>query len=219
MMLGNFDAYRALDLEETPDDGTLHAAAFMALPRLVEWLLNFHDPNAKVPEEFDQMVPLAVACTPRVVPWCKIAGQEADLATRRKECIMLLAPMTNLNWRYRNKTVLHVALENGPKVTRTMVLALGIRRDPQRNDKYLYQDKEGIQYSPDVYVLKLMNGVSDNEKEDLVQYLRQNKIQSRYFRSVMPGEGVQPPGYHGLPPGYAKAWKTHEQTLAAGGLS
>jgi hypothetical protein len=214
LMLGNCDAYRAMKWEEIPDDGTLHLAAFMALPRLVEWLLNFHDPNAKVPEEWDQMVPLALACTSKVSPWCKIANLEADLTIRRKKCITLLAPSTNLNWRYRKKTVLHIALENGPEVTSTMIEVLNVRRDPRRNDTYLYQDKDGIQYSPDEYVLRMMKGVSDQEKKVLVQYLQQNKIQSRYFRSVMPGEGVQPSGYHGLPPGYAKAWKLHEENTA-----
>ncbi|KAH7079383.1 hypothetical protein BKA63DRAFT_551738 [Paraphoma chrysanthemicola] len=65
MFLGNFDAYRALDCAQTPDDGTLHVAAMMALPRFVKWLLDFHDPNAKVEDEFGEMVPLAMVCTPK----------------------------------------------------------------------------------------------------------------------------------------------------------
>lgn len=35
MMLGNFEAYRALDCEEIPNNGFLHAAVFLALPRFV----------------------------------------------------------------------------------------------------------------------------------------------------------------------------------------
>jgi hypothetical protein len=211
MFLGNFDAYRALDCVETSNDGNLHVAALMALPKFVEWLLHFHDPNAIVPEEFDQMIPLALVCTPRRAPWCKIANQEADLAIRQEQCIQLLAPQTNTAWRFRNKTILHIALENGPRLTSVMVEHLNLRNDVQRHDKYLYQTKDGIQYSLDEYVRRLMNDVSQNEKEILIQCLEWNGIQRRYFRLVMPGAGEQPAYYCGLPPGYAQAWEQYKQ--------
>ncbi|KAF2733343.1 hypothetical protein EJ04DRAFT_272997 [Polyplosphaeria fusca] len=210
VMLGNFDAYRALNCEEIPNDGNLHTAALMALPSFIKWLLNFHDPNEKLPE-FDQMIPLALACTPRTVPWCRVAMEEGDLATRRNECIKLLAPRTDTKWRYRNKTVLHIALENGLEVTKTMLEALGILHDAQRNDRYIYQDKSGIEYSPDEYVLKIMTEMSDREKITLVKCLRKNGITSHYFRRIMPREGEQPAGYHGLPIRFAKAWEDYEK--------
>ncbi|KAI1746213.1 hypothetical protein F4680DRAFT_13424 [Xylaria scruposa] len=213
MMLGNFDAYRTLNCEEISNNGLLHAAAFLALPRFVAWLLTFHDPDEKVPEEYDQMVPLALACGSKPSPWCKIAREEISFATRRKQCITILAPVTNLNWRYREKTVLHIALENGLEVTRNIFEVLKVCQDPKRNDNYLHRDKDGIEYSLDEYVLQRLKGIDDKEKEALVIYLRENKIQSRYFRRVMPGDGVQPKGYHGLPPAYGKAWKAHEERV------
>ncbi|KAI3330925.1 hypothetical protein F4824DRAFT_514853 [Ustulina deusta] len=194
MMLGNFEAYRALDCEEIPNNGILHAAAFLALPRFVQWLLAFHDPNEKVPEEYDQMVLLALACTSMPNMWCKIAREEASFTTRRQLCTTILAPITKCQ------------LAN-------VVEALKVRQDPERNVNYLYQDKNGIEYSLDEYVLRRLEGVGDKEKQALVAYLRQNKIQSLYFRRAMPGEGAQPKGYRGLPPAYDKAWKSYEESI------
>ncbi|KAF2119056.1 hypothetical protein BDV96DRAFT_487778 [Lophiotrema nucula] len=215
MMLGNFDAYRALELDETVDEGDLHLAAFVALPKFVEWFLNFNDANSKVRGEFDQMIPLAIACTARPVSWCRIADQEADFSTRRKQCIELLVPRTNAGWRYRDKTVLHIALENGLEVTSIVLQALNMKVDPERNEKYLHQSKDGVQYSPDQYVLQRMPDVSVKEKAALVLCLRHNGIESRYFRRVKPGEGEQPEGYHGLPPGLAAEWETYANPVAS----
>ncbi len=158
------------------------------------------------------MVPLALACTSKPNIWCKIAREEASFATRRQLCITILAPITNVNWWYRGKTVLHVALENGLEVTQNVVEALKVRQDPERNVNYLHQDKDGIEYSLDEYVPRWLEGIGDKEKQALIAYLRQNMIQSLYFRRAMPGEGAQPKGYHGLPPAYDKAWKSYEES-------
>lgn len=210
MFLGNLEAYKAMKIEEVPDDGALHTAAMLALPTFVAWLLNFHDPNAKVEDEFEQMIPLAMACRAKSRRWCKIANQESDHASRQKQCILLLGPKTNTSWRYRHKNVLHEALDSGLEVTKVMLEALGVKNDAQRDERYLYQDKDGIQYSLHYYVVKIMRNVDHSTARELIALLLGFKLKPRYFRSVMPGEGEQPDGYEGLPAGYAKAWEEHE---------
>lgn len=205
LFLGNFEAYKAMRVEETPNDGSLHTAALLALPKFVEWLMRFHDPDAKVQDEFDQMVPLALACRAEGTAWCKIANHEADHAERQRECILLLGPKTNTSWRYRQRTFIHEALDNGPKVTEAMLEALNVEQDPERDGKYLYQDKDGIYYSPDQYVERLMHNLDASAKIVLIDLLRKSELHSRYFRKSMLSEGTQPVGYRGLPLYYAKA--------------
>ncbi|KAF2823662.1 hypothetical protein CC86DRAFT_327483 [Ophiobolus disseminans] len=213
LFLGNLRAYKALGRDEIPNDGTLHTVALMAMPKFVQWLLQYHDANAKVVEQFDTMIPLALACNAAKFSWCKIANEEAKFATRRRECILLLGPKTNLKWRYRQKSILHIALENGPEVTDAMLEALDVRNDPKREERYLYKDKDGIEYSPDEYVRRIMQEPTSTDKAHLLLLLEGSKIEPRYFRSVMPGEGEQPAGYCGLPPKYADAWRMNEANL------
>ncbi|KAK4163614.1 hypothetical protein QBC43DRAFT_238883 [Cladorrhinum sp. PSN259] len=209
MFLGNLEAYCALGWRETRDDGNLHTAAFLALPKFVAWLLDHHDPNAKVVDQFDQMIPMALVCSAQTWPWCKVANSEAKLITRQKETMRLLAARTRPDWRYRGKTVLHCALEAGVEVTKAMAEALEISDDPQRNEKYLYKDKEGIEYSPHQWVKKFLGG-SKEEVKALVDCLDDLLMNSRLFRRVSPEEGSQPEGYHGLPDGLAREWYDHE---------
>lgn len=205
MFLGNFEAYRELVKAEVPNDGTLHTAALLALPKFVKWLLNFHDADAK-DADFDQMIPLAIACRSRPCPWSKISNQEADWVMRRNETIRLLAAKTSPEWKFNQKTILHIALEEGLGVTKVLVEALNVSEDPQRDERYLYTDKSGIEYSPDQWVLRIMDAGEPREKEKLVTYLQQLGMQSRYFRRVLPEHGQQPEGYMGLPPAYAEVW-------------
>ena len=169
LYLGNYEAFRLLKCTETPDDTTLHLAALMALPNFVKWLLDFHDPNYKA-EEYDMMIPLALACESKPQPWCKIANEESDWKTRQKETMQLLASRTNLEWRHRNKTVLHIALENGLEATGAMVEALNFHNDPKREERYRYVDRDGITYSPHQYVMKFVDA-DEQEKQALVACL------------------------------------------------
>jgi hypothetical protein len=213
VMLGNSDAYQALKRDETRNDGTLQLACVLTVPILIKWLLRYHDPNAEL-EDYDQMIPLALVCTPKVVSWCKITRQEAALENRQRECIRLLAPITNVNWRDNSKktTVLHIALQNGFEVAVTMFGALNVRQDPLHNEKYLYQDKDRNQYSLDQYLWRFMGDTSNEEQLRLTEYFRENKIQSRYFKNIIPGEGDQPLEYCGLPPNLDDAWQAQEHS-------
>lgn len=210
LYLGNFDAFRLMKCGETPNDGMLHSAALMALPKFVNWLLDVHDPNHKA-EEFENMIPLALVCASTPQPWCKIANEESDWRTRQKETMQLLAPRTSPKWRYRNKTVLHIALDHGLETTKAMVETLDIRHDPEIDEKYIYMDKDGIEYSPDQYVMKFLD--DDEEQKALILCLIEVGMKSRYFKRILPNAGNQPTGYHGLPPSYAILWEAHEEGL------
>jgi hypothetical protein len=210
LYLGNFEAFRLITREMTPNDGMLHLAALMALPKFVKWLLKIHDPNHKA-EEFDNMVPLACVCASKPHPWCKIANEESDWKTRQKETIRLLVPRTSPKWRYRNMTILHWAMENGLDTAKAMIEALDIRHDPERDEKYLYMDRDGIEYSPQQYVMKVWVA-DEKEKKALITSLEGATLKSRYFKRILPDKGDQPSGYHGLPPSYAKVWEVHEKS-------
>jgi hypothetical protein len=208
LYLGNFEAYLLITGgTTTPNDGSFHVAALLALPKFAEWLLETHDPDYGA-EEFDRMVPLACVCAAKPQPWCKIANEESDWQTRQRDTIHLLARVTSSTWRYRNMTILHWAMEHGLETTKEVVKALDIRNDLERDEKYLYIDREGIEYSPQQYVMKVWQA-DVKEKKTLVSCLEAARLKSRYFKRILPHEGEQPEGYHGLPPGHAAVWARH----------
>lgn len=210
LFLGNFEAFCLMTPELTPNDGTLHLAALLALPKFVKWLLGTHEPDYKA-EEFDNMVPLACACGSRPQPWCKIANEESDWMTRQKETMQLLAPRTSPEWRLRNMTILHWAMDNGLDTAKAMIEALEIYNDAEKDDKYLYEDRDGIEYSPQQYVMKDL-GAGTMEKTALIKCLHSTGLKSRYFKRILPIKGEQPKGYHGLPTRYARVWELHEES-------
>ena len=152
-----------MDTGSPANDGTLHTAALLALPKFVKFLLKTHDADFKE-EMFDHSVPLAVVCRTQPQPWCKVANAEADFRTRVKETMRLLAPVTDLSWRYREQTVLHVAMENGITRTKDLVEILRIRNDSGDNEKWAYKDKDGKKYLPHEYVAEFMSDHKDREK-------------------------------------------------------
>jgi hypothetical protein len=187
LFLGNFEAFRLMGGGETPDDGTLHLAALLALPKFVQWLLDAygHDPNYAA-ESFGFMVPLGLACSSKSFPWCKIANEEADWSERLKETMRLLAPETDTNWRLARKTLLHIALENGLEVTEAMVEALDISHDSDRDKKYSYEDRAGTTYTPTQYIGTLLEA-SCLEKWDLMKCLRRHGIDNLLSPSLLFG--------------------------------
>jgi hypothetical protein len=171
--LGNFDAIRLLTSKTAPEttqsDGMLHLAAILALPKFVEWLLETHHPDEKA-DEYDNMIPLACVCVPKPQVWCKIANGESDWKSQQQDTMRLLANVTNASWRKRNMTILHLAMEHGLGTAEAMIKALDIRHDPEKHKKYVYIDRDGIEYSPQQYVEKLWGG-SANEKKTLISSL------------------------------------------------
>jgi hypothetical protein len=205
--LGNFKAFRLITPEVTPNDGTLHLAALLSLPKFVEWLLKEHDPNHKA-EEFDNMVPLACVCVSKPQSWCKIANEESGWKNRQYKTMQLLAPITSPTWRHRNMTILHWAMENGLDTAQSMIKALDISHDPGKNEKYLYMDRDGIEYSPQQYVKRVLDA-DKKEKDALFASLKGAKLQSRYFKRILPDKGDQPSGFHGLPKDLLPHWRAH----------
>jgi hypothetical protein len=183
LFLGNLEGFQALQIQEMPDDGTLHLAAFLALPRFVHWLLEQRHNADHRAETFDFMTPLGVACSSRPQPWCRVANNEAAWDSRLAKTIRLLVPRTDITWRHRHRSVLHLALENGPKITAIMVNALNIRDDPLRDTKYLYTDKTGMCYSPDEYVDQILK-LSPSEKFELQSSLLAANLTPRCFRET-----------------------------------
>ena len=169
LFLGNFDAFRLVGGDPLPNEGLLHNAAFFALPEFVEWCLRKDDdPNSK-DENFDERIPLAVACDAKYMPCCKI-GNERDFRTRQKETIEKLAPRSDPNYREKHKTILHTALHVGPEATAAILDALKVASDRNKQTKYRYTDQEGRQYSPREYVLEIM-GCEPEQKEALLACL------------------------------------------------
>ncbi|KAJ4323820.1 hypothetical protein N0V84_004166 [Fusarium piperis] len=169
LFLGNLDAFKLLEGEGNPDDGTLHLASLLALPDFVTWLLETHDANYEE-ENFGFMVPLALACFSKPFPWCKIANEESDWNLRLRETMKILIDKTRKTWRYREKLVLHIALENGPEVTKAMLEALDIRHEADKDKTYLYTDRTGLHYSPCEYVEEFIE-VGDKQKKKLLKCL------------------------------------------------
>jgi ankyrin repeat protein len=168
LFLGNFDAFRLVGGSRFPNDGLLHNAAFFALPEFVEWCLRTDDPNAR-DENFDGRIPLAVACDAKHMPCCKI-GNERDFRTRQRETMEKLAPRSDLKYREKHKTILHIALHSGPETTAAMLDALNVVSDSNKHTEYRYTDQEGRQYSPREYVMEIM-GCEPEQKEALVACL------------------------------------------------
>ncbi|KAI1135612.1 hypothetical protein F5Y05DRAFT_393950 [Hypoxylon sp. FL0543] len=212
--IGNFDAYQVLlNGEETPNDGGLHFAAYLALPKFVQWFLKSDDAN-RGHENYVDMIPLAVACQSKPMPWCKIANMEGHWTVRLKMTMQLLAPMTDFSlFGLSCKTPLHIAIETGPNMTEILIDSVKIYKDKQRNERYLCKDNAGLFYSPDQWVTRVL-AVDAAEKPALLKSLKGAKLQSRFYREVEPAAGQQPPGYTGLPPRYAELWKAHEKMLA-----
>jgi ankyrin repeat protein len=203
LYLGNLDAFLLLGGGEHPDDESLHFAALFALPDFVDYLLDHHDANYRS-KKFDGYIPMAMACMAQDNPWSKFANEQGSLRTRQKETIDLLKPVTKFDWSAHRETLLHVALAQGVEVTDMMIEALDIAKDPERDEAYLYLDKEGVWYSPQQWLLRIRPETKD--KQRLIKRLDKAGMASRYFKKVLPGEGTQPVGFHGLPMDYDLAW-------------
>lgn len=197
---GNFDAFVCMQFENVANDGMLHFASMFALPKFVEWLISKkHDPNLAV-AEMGPMIPLSILCTSQPMPWCRIANKESDWPARQKQTMKILCQKTNLTWRYSNKTVLHFAFEGGPVATKAMVECLDLANypSPPKNEDFLYVDRDGIHFSPDQYVKRVLKA-SAADTEALLNILMGCYMMSRYYRDVSPENGRQPDGYLGLP--------------------
>ncbi|KAF6785374.1 ankyrin repeat containing protein [Colletotrichum sojae] len=145
LMSGNFKACERVvsHSRDIQTEGTLHTATFLGLPDFVSWLLQQNEKAAdEVSEKFDFLIPLAVVCRAQSQPYCVFAN--GTWAQRHKKTMQLLAAKTDPGWRsYNRKSVVHIALENGPEVTKLMVEALGVRNDPFEGREVLVRRQDG----------------------------------------------------------------------------
>lgn len=217
VFVGGFEAYRAMDIHETPNDGNLHLAAQLALPLFVQWFLrDGSDDPSRGNTQFDCLTPLAAAVmSPRPMPWCRIANQESDWKVRMEQTIRLLYRdrRTDLRWNNGGLTVLHYAMKSGPWMVETLIRALDIKNEAQRNEIFLYKDNDGLLYSPCEYAQRVLKE-DQTQKDLLLESLSLGEFTPRFYRDVMPnsGAGQQPRGYKGLPPHLSSVWEVYEQS-------
>jgi hypothetical protein len=81
---------------------------------------------------------------------------------------------------------------------KAMVEALDIRNDPERDEKYIYKDRDEIEYSPDQYILNSLD-IYDEEKQSLIACLVKCGTTSRSFNTISPSARDQRTGHHGFP--------------------
>jgi hypothetical protein len=217
LFLGNVEAFICIEGKHTDlTSSTLHTASMLALPELVQWLLDQgHNPNAGSDEYPEPLIPLAIVCGAQYQPWCKIANEQVDFETRRLRTMQILVQATDISWRYKGKSVLHFALDYGSQVTEAMITALNIKEDPAKEWRYLYTDRDGVEYSPHMYVKDRM-GLGNVEKNVLLKCLKKANMSSRHFRRKWYAAGTsQPTGAHGLPSAIAAHWNANGYNYSA----
>jgi hypothetical protein len=115
-------------------------------------------------------------------------------AFRVEETMELLLPSVNEYETFKDKTLLHLAIENthaSARVLRAFLRASRMHLQPDRDEQYLYFDKQTrLYYSPGMYVHHLCANKSRNEKQKLLDILESAHFKARYFAPV--GE-KQPP--------------------------
>lgn len=175
--LGNFEAFRLLDRDTEPNDGTLHVAALLALPNFVRRLLETHSPDHKL-EDMGHMIPLACVCVSKPRPWCKFADDNMLWRDRQRYTMYLLGQVTRPGWRFKEMTVLHWAMADSYEAAKAIIDALDIPNDPERHHKYLYKDKVGKVHTPEGYIRELWQGGNADEEEmkDLISRLQPEPV-------------------------------------------
>ncbi|KAI0528343.1 hypothetical protein GGR58DRAFT_496274 [Xylaria digitata] len=208
ILLDNFDAFSVLEDFGERDDGSLHLAALLAQPKFIQPLIESgHDVNFPS-EQYDFLIPLAVVCREIGVKR-PISG--GDWHTRIRDTMRILAPLTDSSWRLGGKSILYYAIHSGFEITKALVDALQVYKDPKKNEKYLYLDPATeIYYSPTMYI-ELLLRTTEEEKLKLITCLNGHGLEMRYFRDTAPEIGDQPAGYRGLPPHLKALWREHEE--------
>ena len=174
MYLGNLATFAFLNSVLPLDDGLLNLAALLALPKFVQLLVQTHNPNLKE-EMFDFWIPLALVCRAQPQPWCKFANEESTFRARRRKTMQILARVTDLEWRFRRQTVLHIAIETGVDIAEDMIDALDLQNDPHKASRYNYIDKGGQEFSLQEYVKELLDA-SEAEKDALLSRLSDSGV-------------------------------------------
>jgi hypothetical protein len=190
-----------------PDNG-LHLAALYALPGVCRTLLGSGH-NAQTRNESSLRTPLAELCFGGAYR----NGIDFNDWTRRvRETMELLVPLTDMTMRFDLKYTLHLALDNKNLGSTSIVYALltswNHQQMPNKNEAYLIEDRNGLNYSPTKYVEYYCRSKPSKDKNYLIEILRNHGFSDRYFATK---SLTQPVGAVGLPPAIEAAVNTQQK--------
>lgn len=178
------------------NDGSLHEAARLREPDIVVMLLGQdHDPDFSS-NIHDGRTPLGELCSQAMLQ----DGQ--DLAAANKTLRLLIDAGSDLSFKTKGKTILHLAFENDRpiEITRALLRFPEIYKDIRSDSEmFLFEDVEGRYMSPDVYIQQHVDS-TEQTKQELLRLLAGVSCKSKWFRK----KGAQPAGYKGLPPDLLK---------------
>lgn len=188
-----------LEARVRPNDGSLHAAARGAHEQIVQLLLDHgHTPN----HIHAGRTALAELCRngyPDGDDWAERAYWVVDLLIKRG---------TNIDARFSNKNLLHLALDNDmPMGVLKILLDFPQFSEHLNDDSFLYEDATGTVYSPTSYAETFYNG-SATEREKLVRLLQDKNCP----RNMWNRQGRHPPNYtYNTMPAHLKAMVDQEK--------
>ena len=173
------------------DDGSLHEAARYLHTDVVKFLMS-HGHHAEYPcEDHEGRIPLAELCL-----LAQVDGPDSE--SRLRETMKPLFKVLDTTWTMKGKSILHLALDNKMntyEVTRAVLHFEQIWKGASSGDTFLYQDRNGIMYSPTKYVEYLYEG-TNAMKASLIQLLENKGFQTpRYYSPI----GRQPENFCGVP--------------------
>jgi hypothetical protein len=174
------------------NDGSLHEAARLCQKGIVALLLERnHDPDYSC-DIHDGRTALGELCSQAIL----ITGEQISAAIETMK--MLVNAPTNLGFRARGKTILHLALENDRpfEVTKALLRFPEIYKDIcTHSETFVYEDAQGRFMSPDVYA-KLYCKCGGHFQSQLVDLLEKKGCMTKWFRK----QGDQLADCRGLPP-------------------
>lgn len=175
-----------------PNDGSIQEAAREAHVEVVFHLLHKgHDPEhpSSLHQGRSALAEMCFLAEPWGLDWEAKAYQIMQ---------MLLRKGASVKEKYGtpDKTILHLALDNDSplEVTRTLLEFEQIWKRIN-DDDFLYEDQQGVCYSPTKYVERFYVGSEDGMRQILIDLLHSKRCKDRLFSR----RGDHPQGAEGLP--------------------
>ena len=185
------------------DDGSLHEAARLCYPSIVETLISHrHDVNFRS---------LLYGGRTALGELCLLAKLESKQAESQADKTMkaLIEAGTNFESRVNGKTVLHLAMTNDRpvEVTRILLRFPEVWKDINTDSEvFLYEDANNICMSPDRFITERCT-CRNNDKVELQTLLKQKGCKSKWYRK----RGTQVPNPEGLPPALEEIQRQNEE--------
>lgn len=187
--LDEISVYTLLENGAHPNDGSLQEAARLCQKGIILQLLgNDHDPNYSS-DLHQGRTALGELCLQTQL-------QSGEQISAAYDIIKLLVnASTDLSFRVKGKTILHLAVENPQpvEITRVLLRFPEIYNDLRTHSEvFIYEDEQGRFMSPDVYVERYCR----NADPLLIDILRKKGCKRKWFTK----RGDQLPNCEGLPP-------------------